>query len=295
MENERIFNVKKCLICKRPNNCLHWHSDVDTGEIWVWCIGRCQRGYSLRSYCHTAGIDLKSFLENDFDFEQEKPNEVSKLDWPNNYISLSDPRAEKGIEYIKSRGLEPKGDMYFDLEYEAIVFPYYYHNTFAGAQLRLIEPWLRDGEKVKILTMPGTRLGLLFYNWNQTNFLSNIKALIVCEGSFNAISIQNSLNSIYGGILKNPFKVIATSGCGTTKHQIDKLKELKDAGKKIIVAFDSDEPGLKGLNKLVREEVATHYCLTGETDKDWNDILKENGSRYLAEFVLKNIKDITQF
>lgn len=290
------INTKKCLICKRPNNTLHWHTDPDTNEVWVWCNGRCQRGYSLRSYCYTAGIEVSDFLQGSFDFQEASPNEVSRLDWSSSFISLMDPRAEEGLNYIKSRGLEPKGDMFYDTESNSIVFPYYYQSVYAGAQTRLIEPWVNDdGEVTKILTVPGTRLGLLFYGWNQEAFFTNIKGVIVCEGAFNVLSIQQALNDLYGGVLKNPFKVIATSGCGTTKHQIDKLKELKDAGKKIIVAFDSDEPGLKGLNKLVREEVATHYCLTGETDKDWNDILKENGSRYLAEFVLKNIKDITQF
>lgn len=289
------MNNKKCLICKRPNNTLHWHSDSDTGEIWVYCVGKCQRGYSLRSYCHTAGVDLKDFLQGDFDFQEALPNEVSRLEWANSFISLMDPRAQEGLDYIRSRGLEPKGDMFYDMESNSIVFPYYFQNVYAGAQTRLIKPWIKeDGEVTKILTVPGTRLGLLFYGWNQEAFFTNIKGVIVCEGAFNVLSIQQALNDLYGGILKNPFKVIATSGCGTTKHQIDKLKELKDAGKKIIVAFDSDEPGLKGLNKLIREEVATHYCITGETDKDWNDILQQSGNRYLAEFVLKNIKDITQ-
>ena len=287
------FNNKKCLICKRPNNTVHWHVDSDTGSIWCYCVGKCQRGYSLHSYCHTAGVDLNDFLKGDFEFQEAASNEVSKLDWPNTFISLHDPRAKKGLDYVKSRGLEIKGDMYFDTESEAIVFPYYYGSIFVGAQTRLINPWLKkDGEQTKILTLPGTRLGLVFYNWNQDVFFTNIKAVIVCEGAFNTLSIQQALNNLYGGVTNNPFKAIATSGCGTTKHQIDKLKELKESGKKIIIAFDSDEPGLKGLTKMIREGVATHYCLTKDTEIDWNDILKKNGHKYLAEFVLKNIKDI---
>ena len=280
------MNTKKCLICNRPNDTLHWHTDPDTGDIWVWCNGKCQRGYSLRSYCHTAGVDLQEFLSGDFDFQEATPNEVTRLDWPQHYVSLSDPRAIKGAEYIKSRGLELKGDMYFDLEKEAIVFPYYYSSVFVGAQTRLLTPWInKDGEETKILTMPGTRLGLVFYNWNQDPFVTNIKGIIVCEGAFNVLSIQQSLDKAYGGVLKNPFKVVATSGCGTTKHQMEKLRELKEAGKKIICAFDSDEPGLKGLSKLRKEDVITHYALVDDITKDWNDILVEQKDNFAKHFL----------
>lgn len=287
------MNTKKCLICKRPNDTLHWHTDPDNGDVWVWCNGPCQRGYSLRSYCHTAGIDLAEYLQGDFSFAEATPNEVSRLDWPQSYISLSDPRAAKGVAYIEARGLEIKGDMYFDMERESIVFPYYFSSVFVGAQTRLLNSWTnKDGEETKMLTLPGTRLGLVFYNWNQDPFVTHIKGIIVCEGAFNAISIQQTLDKQFGGVLKNPFKVVATSGCGTTKHQLEKLGEFKDAGKKIIVAFDSDEPGLKGVKKFVDSGVATHHALTGDTAMDWNDVLKLNGPEETAKIFMKSITKV---
>ena len=285
------LSTKHCLICSRTNQTLHWHTDKDTGAIWVYCVGKCQRGYSLRDYCYTARIDLTKFLQNDFNFTEAAPNEVSRLDWPAHFIPLSDPRAVKGVEYIKSRGLSLKGDMYYDMEREAIVFPYYYENIFVGAQTRLITPWEKEGNVVKMLTLPGTRLGLVFYNWNQSPFVTNIKGLILCEGAFNVLAIQQSLDGLYGGILKNPWKAVATSGCGTTKHQIEKIKELKEAGIKIVCAFDSDEPGLKGLAKLKREDAITHYALVEDTAMDWNDVAKEKGEEF-AQYFLKSITKI---
>ena len=288
------MNSKRCLVCKKSNNTLNWHTDPDTNAVWCWCNGPCARGYSLQSYCHTAGISLTDFLKNDFDFQEAKPLEVTRLDWPTSYISLADPRALPGVEYLKSRGLEPKGDLYYDMEKEAIVFPYYVGNTFVGAQTRLLKPWVNvDGDTTKILTIPGTRLGCVFFGWNSEAFFTQVNAIIVCEGAFNSLSIQQSLNKLYGGVLKCPFKVVATSGCGTTKYQMDKLKEFKDAGKKIIIAFDSDEAGMKGLSKMVKNEVATHYCITSDSVIDFNDILGTQGDKYLANFVIKNIKDIT--
>lgn len=287
------MNTKKCLICKRPNDTLHWHTDSESGDIWVWCNGKCQKGYSLRSYCYEADVDLNDFLKGDFNFQEATPNEVSRLEWPKHFVSLSDPRAIKGVEYIKNRGLEVKGDMYYDLEREAIVFPYYFSSVFVGAQTRLLQPWTNtDGEVTKVLTLPGTRLGLVFYNWNQDPFVTNIKGIVVCEGAFNALSIQQTLDKSFGGVLRNPFKVIATSGCGTTKHQLDKLKEFKDAGKKIIVAFDSDEAGLKGVKKFIDSGVATHHALTNDTAMDWNDVLKESGLQETAKLFMKSITSI---
>jgi len=285
------MNTKKCLICKRLNDTLHWHTDADNGSIWCWCNGRCQRGYSLRSYCYTAGVDLNEFLKGDFNFTEAQPNEVSKLDWPAHYLPLSDPRAQKGVDYIKSRGLELRGDMYYDTERDGIVFPYYFENVFVGAQTRLITPWVRDGDEVKVLTLPGTRLGLVFYNWNQSSFVTDVRGIVLCEGAFNTLAIQQSLDVLYGGVLKNPWKVVATSGCGTTTHQIDKIRELKEAGIKVVCAFDSDEPGLKGLAKLKKEDILTHYALVEDTELDWNDVLNEKKEEF-AQFFLGSIKAI---
>lgn len=286
------MNSKKCLICKRPNNTIHAHRDNDTGAIWFYCVGRCQRGYSLRDYCHTAGISVTEFLQLDFDFQEAQPNEVNKAEWPSHYIPMSDPRAIKGVEYVKSRHLGLQGDLYYDLEKEAIVFPMYYHNVFVGAQVRLLKPWVNtDGEVTKILTMPGTRLGLLFYNYSQNAFLTDIKGVIVTEGAFNCLAIQQSLDKLYGGVLKNPWKVVSTSGCGLTKHQMDKLIELKNAGIKIVSALDSDEAGLKGLSKLTKNKVITHYALTQDTEKDWNDLLASEGENF-AKYFLSKVKPV---
>lgn len=286
------MNTKKCLICKRHNDTLHWHTDAETGNIWVWCNGKCQRGYSLHQYCYIAGADLNDFLKMDFDFTEAAPNEVNRLDWPATCVPLSDPRAEKGVNYIKSRGLDLKGDMYYDTEQNSIVLPYYFGSTFVGAQTRLIEPWIRDGDEVKILTMPGTRHGLLFYNWNQEAFLTEIKGVIVCEGAFNVLALQQSLDKMYGGVTKNPWKVMSTSGCGTTSHQMDKLKELKEADIKIVCAFDSDAPGLEGLKKLNNNDVITHYALVDNTELDWNDKLLELGYEGLAKYFLSRVNKI---
>ena len=288
-----MIDTKKCLICKggAKNDCLWWHIDPESGDIWVWCQGKCQRGYSLRSYCYEAGISLPEFLKGDFDFVEARPNEVNEIEFPTWFVPMSDPRAAKGVEYIKSRGLTLDGDMYYDTVDEGIVFPYYFYGAFCGAQVRFIEPRInKDGDEWKITTMSGTRLGLLFYGYNQDKFMANVKGIIVTEGAFNALAIQQSLNLKYGGISKNPWRVIACSGSGATKHQTETIKELKDQGMKIIVAPDSDEAGLKMLKKFHKAEAVSLYAFTGDSDNDWNDMLKELSHEEFAQYFFQRVK-----
>jgi hypothetical protein len=289
-----MISTKKCLICKdgKKNDCLHWHVG-DDGGYWVWCQGKCQRGYSIRDYCHYANISLPEFLKGDFDFKEAPPNEVSVQSWPQRFIPLSDPRSAPGIEYIKSRGLNAEGDMYYDIEREGIVFPYYFDNHFCGAQTRFIIPRVHpDGEVQKMDTLPGTRLGLLFYGWNQSRFIGNVKAIVVTEGSFNAIAINQALNLAYGGINNNPWRSISCSGAGATKHHQEALKELKEQGMKIVIAPDCDDAGMKMLKKFREGESATHFALTSDT-RDWNDMCKDLGHAEFAKFFLSTIQKIT--
>lgn len=292
MEQNKPFNNKKCLICKggHKNDCLYFHEDPETGEIWIWCQGKCQRGYSIYEYCQTAGISLRDFLKTNIKFEEAASNEVKAMDWPRSFISLSDPEAVKGVKYIQSRGLSVSDGMFYDTSREGIVFPYYFGNTFVGAQVRFLE--IRktvDQDDWKITTLPGTRLGYLFYGWSQTAFNSTLRYIIVTEGAFNALSLQQVLNKQYGGILKNPFKCIATSGSGVSEHQIETLKGLIENGYKVIAAPDNDEAGLKMLTKIQNAGACTHYALVREDNKDWNDILKEQGDE-LGPYFVKCIK-----
>lgn len=286
-----MINTRHCLICRKHNRTLYWHKDPDDGSLWCWC-NACDRGYSIQNYCYIAGVSLVDFLKGDFDVEESVPNEVRVMNWPSRFIPLSDPRSKPGVDYINSRGLTLEGDMYYDIEKNGIVFPYYYHNNFVGAQTRFIEPRVHpDGDIQKMDTLPGTRLGLLIYGWSQEKFIGNVKAVVITEGAFDAISINQALNMAYGGINNNPWRAVACSGSGATKHHQETFKELKEQGMKIVVAPDFDEPGMKMLRKFKDGDACTHFALTGRTD-DWNTCLKEMGHREFAKFFLDAVKKI---
>ena len=280
-----------CLICNPRNRTLYWHVDEKTGRLWCWC-NKCGRGYSVSEYCKLAGVDLEKFLSGEFTFENGAADEVNVLAWPARFVPLSDPRAERGVEYVLSRGLKLDGDMYFDVDEEGIVFPYYYHNHFCGAQIRFIEERVAEnGEKWKITTMPGTRLGLLFYGWNQSKLMPHVRGIVVCEGAFNALSIKQSLDEMYGGVHKCPWKVVACSGSGVSDHQAETLRELKESGYKVICASDPDEAGLKMLDKLKDKGCITHYAFP-DIGTDWNDKLKELGHKQLARYFVSRVEKI---
>lgn len=272
------FNSKKCLICKggKKNDCVFWHKDPDTGEIWAWCQGKCKRAYSLYEYCFLAGISLKDFLRSNLSFEEAQPLEVNAMSWPRSFHPLSDPISRQALDYLKSRGLDSPGEMYFDSSREGIVFPYYLNNTFVGAQIRFIESRVdEDGEPWKITTMPGTRLGYLFWGWSQQPFATNVKYIVVAEGAINAASLQQALNKKFGNLLKNPYRCISTSGASITKYHAEKLKELIDSGLKVIAAPDNDEAGIKMFERMAKDGACTHYAFVDEDGVDWNDVLRK--------------------
>lgn len=290
-----------CLICQPRNRTLYWHvtepekmaANPKLDPIWCYC-NKCDRAYSLTQYCETAGIDRDDFIAGgDFEVAEARPDEVNAMAWPQTFIPLSDPRAAAGVEYIKARGLNNDGDMYFDLKEEGIVFPYYVDNQFCGAQVRFLKERVNDdGDVWKITTLPGTRLGLLFYGWNQGKFMAQVKGIIACEGAFNALSIQQALNSVYGGLSRCPWRVIACSGSGATEHQTKTLKQLKESGLKVVIAPDTDEAGMKMYKKYADIGAISHYAFTGDSEKDWNDLLKELGHKEFAKFIIKSITPV---
>jgi hypothetical protein len=122
--------------------------------------------------------------------------------------------------------------------------------------------------------------------------MPHIKGIIVTEGAFNAKCIDQALMAIYPSILHNPWKCIAASGSGASKHQTDTLRELKESGIKVIVAPDSDEAGTKMFEKYAKEEALTHYAFTEDSKKDWNDKRLEMSKEEFARWFLGRIQRV---
>ena len=294
-----MFDPNKCYICKfdattgraigrQANKSLHWHLG-DDGIPWVFCVGSCQRAYSIWEYTAKTGFTIADVQNSKIAFEEAAPNTVNKMEWPRQFIPLFDKRAAQGVEYIKKRKINPSGEMFYDFIQNGIVFPYYFDTSFCGAQIRFIEP--KDSSN-KITTIPGTRLSLLFYNYNQMPLPLSTKAVIVTEGSFDALSIQQSLDTMYPEF-KNPFKVVALSGASISEHHREVLRDLKLSGLKIIAATDNDDAGFNACKKLIESSSISHYAVTGDEKVDWNSALVDfngNHEEYGKWFLSKVVK-----
>lgn len=296
---KRPMNHKRCLVCKKAHDTLYWHRDglkAQDGEGLIWCFcNSCDKWYTLYDYANITGLSIREIMEasKTFSFHEAPDNEVNAMEWPRSFLNLFDPSASLGVDYIKSRGLSPMADMYYDSNRKGIVLPYYLENTFVGAQIRFIQPKLmEDGKEFKITTLPGTRLGYVFWGWSQNPFPSTVKYIIVTEGAFNAASIQQALNSKYGNILTNPYRCIALSGSGVSNYQSDKLKELIASDIKVIASPDPDDAGFKMLDKLRERDACTHYSLIDQDKTDWNDKLKELGHTGLMNLFLRNLRKV---
>jgi DNA primase len=158
--------------------------------------------------------------------------------------------------------------------------PYFYHGTFCGAQIRFIKP-----KENKVVTLPGTRNSYLFYNWDQSPLYKS-KGLIICEGAFDAISLEQCFRHTS---LSN-FKCISTSGSNLSDYQAEILRHVKDQGGHIILCPDSDPAGFNMLDKALKKGCITHFSLTKEK-ADWNDQYRMLGSG-LIDLFLTNLQKI---
>jgi hypothetical protein len=228
------------------------------------------------------------------DFKEAVPGEVQKMEWPAWFLPLWDPRSKPGVDYLASRGLNIHDGVYYDGDSQGIVFPYFYDQVFVGAQIRFIEPRkFPDGSVQKIDTLPGSRLGLLFWQYNQTFIPSGVKNIVITEGAINAMSLQQAFQKTVSKELCSQFLFISTSGCNMSTHHVEAMKELKDRGYKVILAYDSDEAGIISLDKIKSKECVSHFSLSMDDELDWNDILIKKGPNVLVKTFLSNIRSIS--
>ena len=290
------MDTKYCLICKKPRKTVYFNMRKDkvTGQptVSIYCCA-CGRSYKLEEYCVLGGITPYQLIKSGLTFNESSEKEVNRLDWPSNFISLLDDKAYKGQEYLESRGLKIEGDIYYDTRKNGIVFPMYYHLDFCGAQIRLIEPRESyDGSITKMISLTGTRSGILVYNWNQMAIPAEVSVVVITEGAINCLSLMQACTETYRGKILNPFKFVSLCGSGATKHHVEIFKDLKNKGYRVVLAADSDEAGVKMFDKFTKNEAITHCSTTNPNDGDWNDILIEKGPLGLFKYFLKGVKKV---
>ena len=88
--------------------------------------------------------------------------------------------------------------------------------------------------------------------------------VVVCEGPLDAISLQ--LNGV---------NATCTMGCSVSEIQVEALKEFEG---KIILGYDNDDAGKRGVNKFdylrrIKRMADLYICHPPSEVKDWNDAL----------------------
>ena len=104
--------------------------------------------------------------------------------------------------------------------------------------------------------------------------------MLLCEGPLDALSLQ------LAGV-----NATATMGSSPSKVQ---LETIKDMGCDIVVAYDNDDAGKRGIEKLerMRKELMMapiKICPPPKIYKDWNEAWEKNFD--LKSYVEKTIKD----
>jgi len=103
--------------------------------------------------------------------------------------------------------------------------------------------------------------------------------LVICEGPLDAISLQNQ------GV-----NATCTMGCSVSDHQ---MSELQTFGGKIIIGYDNDEAGKRGVNRFdylrrIKRMADLYICHPPTEVKDWNEAHMK--SLNLCEFIQSHTK-----
>lgn len=214
--------------------------------------------------------------------EQEEKIEFKVRDLPENAISfqqflsfhiLDDFRnvpalLNSAVDYINDRKIDPKKyDFYWTDStehslHQRVIIPMYWEGRIIGYTSRAFV----DGVKPKYYS--NYEPNLVF---NLNNQLPDAKFVIVCEGPFDAMSID--------GV------AVLSNDCSET--QVDIIESL---GREVIVVPDADKAGDQLVNKAIEYGWSVSFPVWQETCKDVNDAVIKYGKL----FVLKSILDSKQ-
>ena len=216
-----------------------------------------------------APEDLAKEPEQEIVYEvRQLPEQARNVAELANFYSIGDYNnvpAEllAAIEYVHRRGIDlNKYEFYWTPEeaynlHRRIVIPFYYQKQIVGYTSRAIV----DGIKPKYWSSHPAD-----FVFNIDNQLSSSKFVIVCEGPFDAMSIDG----------------VAVSGSEISDQQVDLIDRLQ---REVIVVPDRDIAGRKLVDRAVEAGWTVSFPVWMETCKDINEAVV----RYGKLFVLKSI------
>ena len=258
-------------------------------------MGKC-----VEKLKHSCGAHaLQVFLQDDGTYDafcfacgKHEPNPYG--DQPVGYkpqIKVKSPEEiQQEIDEIKdyqtvaipSRGLKQASLEYFGVKVgvseedgitpSVVYFPYKKGNDISGYKARLLDP--------KRMWAVGSTKDVDLFGWEQA-LKTGAKKLFVTEGEFDAIALyqifkDQNKNTAYAHL--DPAIVSLTAGAGSAKKELpNRLKQIKQHFKEIVLVFDTDGPGKEAAENVLKAiPDALVATLPG---KDANECLLEGKSK----------------
>lgn len=281
---------------EREKSCsCPWHRDKTPSFIWnsktncFHCFS-CGRNYGIIDLYLDQGntyLEAVQKLFNnvniEYNFGQKNILQPSSHKYPKRECG-----DRKNVEeYLKSRKISIKTMDYTDIQSDNrgnVAFPYYDSNdVLMTMKYRLGRKYNKGEEKgSKCWAQPGADFVPILFNMNRVD---PSKPLVITEGEIDALSV---LESGYNNVVSIP------NGCSNTQwieYNWDWLEQFD----KIILWFDSDEPGIKGRNDVLYRlgTWRTYYIELPETEvtpngariKDINQLLYFKGKETVLKYI----------
>lgn len=154
----------------------------------------------------------------------------------------------------------------------SVYFPYHKDGVLSGYKARILNP--------KKMWAVGEIKDCDLFGWQQA-IKTGAKKLFITEGEFDAVALyqifkdQNKLTA-YGHL--DPAIVSLRTGAGNAKKDLPiVIKKLKQHFKEIILVFDTDEPGKKAAEDVLK--IIPDVMVATLPGKDANECLLEGKSK----------------
>ncbi len=168
------------------------------------------------------------------------------------------------VAYIDRRKIDMQRYQFYITENEAynlhrrVIIPYYYKGELVGYTARATE----DGIKPKYWS---SHPADFVFNLDQQR--PNWKFVIVCEGPFDAMSIDG----------------VSVSGAEISDTQVDQIDRLQ---REVIVVPDTDRAGRKLIDRAIEAGWTVSFPVWQETCKDINDAVVKYGKLFVLKSIL---------
>lgn len=266
----------------------HFSINLETGLWQDFRKGEKGNFYYLYSYLEGVTyiqakriVDIRSIGKNPLPITQEEETSSSSIqEEMEHFIPIElDKQPESELEiaaylYLTDRKLLSDKYPFFVATggrfHGRVIIPFWRNEDLVYFQARSL-----IGQKPKYLN-PGSEFGLKTKNYLFPFDLSQ-KYVVICEGPVDAISLQMQ------GV-----NATATLGCSISNTQSRLLAKFQG---RIIVGYDNDEAGKKGLRNLqltinAQRPLDIDYCFPDKQYKDWNEMHVDNVD--LLQYVKEN-------